>query len=106
MPNGKAKGAESEAPKVKTWTVVSTPEEMTEALKGNPSFRPQQIGKILVGEGLVTDTQLRDALEIQASDPSRRLGEILQQQGCATHETIISTLEARPAVCAAQKLRR
>lgn len=91
MPSTKTQGAAAK-PKVRTWTVVSTPEELAEALKGNPSFRPQQIGKILVAEGLVTDKQLRHALEIQAGDPQLRLGEILQDQGAATHETIISTL--------------
>ncbi len=92
MPTTNTKGVEPASPKVKTWTVVSTPEELSQALKGNPSFRPQQIGKILVDEGLVTEKQLNEALEIQAGDPKLRLGEILQNQGMATHETIISTL--------------
>jgi type IV pilus assembly protein PilB len=91
MPSTKTKPAEK-APKVRGSLVVSTPEEMTEALKGNPTFRPQQIGDILVQEGLVTETQLSNALQIQAEDPKLRLGEILQGQGAATHETIVSTL--------------
>jgi len=75
--------------------LVTNTDELSEALGSQPTFRPHSMGEILVSEGLISPAQLKDALDIQAIEPHRRIGEILQEQGAVTHETILSTLAVK-----------
>jgi hypothetical protein len=36
-----------------------------------------QIGEILINEGLLTESQLEEALELQKKNPGKKIGEIL-----------------------------
>ena len=43
--------------------------------------RPDRLGRLLVGEGLLSASALRGAIELQSREPHRRLGEILIERG-------------------------
>ena len=43
--------------------------------------RPNRLGRLLVGEGLLSASALREAIEHQSREPHRRLGEILIERG-------------------------
>lgn len=52
-----------------------------------------RIGDFLVANGIVTQTQLTEALDIQRYNPSRRVGEILVTTGALTKEDLIMAME-------------
>ena len=50
--------------------------------------RRDRLGDLLVRDGLLTEDQLREVLQIQTRDPDRRLGELLVANGFITHEDL------------------
>lgn len=66
-----------------------TPEQLGEALerqRGNPAVR--RIGEVLVDEKVISETELKGALEAQAQDRKKPLGQILIDQGLLTQEDL------------------
>lgn len=55
-------------------------------------FGRSRIGEILVSRGYLTQQQLTEALEIQANEPSRRLGEIVVEQKYAKEVDVLRGL--------------
>ncbi len=51
------------------------------------------VGNFLVENGIITQEQLNDALELQKDNPERLIGEILVTQGLLTKEDLIMALE-------------
>lgn len=51
-----------------------------------------RIGGMLVEEGAITESQLDDALAVQARDEARKIGEILVEMGAIRGETLFRTL--------------
>lgn len=51
-----------------------------------------QIGELLVMQGLITEEQLANALELQAQTP-QKLGDILLEQGLITEQHLVEVLE-------------
>lgn len=52
-----------------------------------------KLGEILLQNKLVTPDQLNEALEIQAKQPDRKLGEILIELGYINTEVLQNTLQ-------------
>ncbi len=50
--------------------------------------RRDRLGDLLVRDGLLTEEQLRQVLQIQQRDPDRRVGELLVANGFITHEDL------------------
>jgi type II secretory ATPase GspE/PulE/Tfp pilus assembly ATPase PilB-like protein len=66
-----------------------TAEQLAEALdrqRENPSVR--RIGEVLVGEQVISEEELAAALEAQARDRKKPLGQILIEQGLLTNEEL------------------
>lgn len=51
------------------------------------------VGKFLVENGIISQEQLDDALEMQKDNPERLTGEILVTQGVLSKEDLIMALE-------------
>jgi len=52
-----------------------------------------KIGKFFVENGIINDTQLQEALDLQKDNKERLLGEILVTLGLMTKEDLIMALE-------------
>ncbi len=52
-----------------------------------------KIGRFFVENGIITDSQLKEALELQKDNKDRLLGEILVTLGFMTKEDLIMALE-------------
>ncbi|MCP4130704.1 MAG: hypothetical protein GY754_06950 [bacterium] len=52
-----------------------------------------KVGKFLVENGIITDAQLNDALDLQKHNPERLLGQVLVTQGVLSKEDLIMALE-------------
>ena len=52
-----------------------------------------KIGKFFTENGIVTEAQLKEALELQADNRERLLGEILVTMGIMTKEELIMAIE-------------
>lgn len=52
-----------------------------------------QVGEFLVQNGIITQAQLQDALELQKDNPDRLVGEVLVTQGILSREDLIMALE-------------
>ncbi len=52
-----------------------------------------KIGTFLIENGIITEQQLQDALDMQKDNPDRLLGEILVTMGVLSKEEIIMALE-------------
>ena len=59
----------------------------------NSEHTDKRIGIFLVENGIITDEQLKDALELQNDNPERLVGEILVTLGILTKENLIMALE-------------
>jgi len=59
-------------------------------MKKSDDFR---IGTFLIENGIITEPQLKEALELQKDNPDRLLGEILVTLGILSKEEIIMALE-------------
>jgi hypothetical protein len=53
----------------------------------------KRVGSFLVENGIVTEKQLQEALELQHDNPERLIGEILVTLGVLTKEELIMALE-------------
>jgi hypothetical protein len=62
------------------------------SVKGNGDLQ-MKVGEFLVKNSIITDEQLKDALDLQKDNPDRLIGEILVTQGILTKEDIIMALE-------------
>jgi len=60
---------------------------------GEEKNKEKMVGRFLVENGLITEAQLRDALDLQKDNPERLVGEILVTQGILTKEDLIMALE-------------
>ena len=52
-----------------------------------------RVGEFFVQNGIITNSQLAEALELQRDNPERLLGEILVTQGVLSKEELIMALE-------------
>lgn len=53
-----------------------------------------RVGKFLVENGIITNQQLLDALDLQSDNPDRLIGEILVTMGAITRDELVMALEA------------
>ncbi len=53
-----------------------------------------RVGKFLVENGIITNKQLLEALDLQSDNPDRLIGEILVTMGALSKEDLIMALEA------------
>ena len=52
-----------------------------------------KIGEFFIENGIIDQTQLKDALELQKDNPERRIGEILVTLGALTKEDLVMAIE-------------
>lgn len=72
--------------------------QLQEALRLRPQVFPKRLGELLCQDGLLTVAQLDHALSLQAAEPDRKLGSILETLGIATPEIVCAAL-ARSLPC-------
>jgi len=65
------------------------------AKKNSKQNQNLRIGDILVSEGLITQKQLLDALEIQKSDKKKKIGTLLIEKGLVSEDQILSALATK-----------
>lgn len=53
-----------------------------------------RVGKFLVENGIITNQQLLDALDLQSDNPDRLIGEILVTMGAISKDDLVMALEA------------
>lgn len=53
-----------------------------------------RVGKFLVENGIITNQQLLDALDLQSDNPERLIGEILVTMGAISRDDLVMALEA------------
>lgn len=53
----------------------------------------KHIGDFLVNNGIITESQLFDALDLQKHNKDRRIGEILVTQGVLSKEQMVMAIE-------------
>lgn len=52
-----------------------------------------KIGEFFIENGIIDQSQLNDALELQKDNPDRRIGEILVTLGALTKEDLVMAIE-------------
>jgi hypothetical protein len=52
-----------------------------------------KIGEFFIENGIIDQSQLNDALELQRDNPDRRIGEILVTLGALTKEDLVMAIE-------------
>ena len=52
-----------------------------------------KIGEFFIENGIVNQSQLKDALELQKDNPERRIGEILVTLGALSKEDLVMAIE-------------
>lgn len=60
---------------------------------GNVDDKEYRIGKFFVENGIINESQLKEALELQVDNKDRLIGEILVTLGFLTKEDLIMALE-------------
>lgn len=65
---------------------------------------PREIGEMLIRANVISRTRLEEALEIQMSQPDKRIGEILIEKGWATEEAVEAGLSKQQRPHAAPPL--
>lgn len=52
-----------------------------------------KIGEFFIENGIINQSQLKDALELQKDNPERRIGEILVTLGALSKEDLVMAIE-------------
>ena len=60
---------------------------------GDDKNKEKMVGRFLVENSIITDSQLAEALVLQRDNPDRLIGEILVTQGVLSKEDLIMALE-------------
>lgn len=105
MPPPTAPVAEA-APETVPFSTESTPEDVLRRIQEsakNLGHGPKRvIGQILLDAGIISDEQLKHALELQKSNPQQHLGALLTEMGFATEEAVA---QARASQCGVEFIR-
>ena len=67
-------------------------ERVLEKQKGDFDFPKVRLGELLITEGLITEEELEEALGVQTTNRSRRLGDILIDIGATSQDAVHSAL--------------
>ncbi len=57
------------------------------------NIHDKKVGVFLVDNGIISEEQLQEALELQRDNPGRLIGEILVTMGVLTKEELVMALE-------------
>jgi len=63
--------------------------------KKTSDFPKVRLGELLISEGLISDKELNEALDLQKTDRERRLGDILIDIGATTQDAVHSALASK-----------
>ena len=72
--------------------LVTTPEQLTQAIEAQSRMPMVRIGEALIAMGLITEDELHEALSQQQSDRAVPLGELLVRLGLITRQDLLQAL--------------
>lgn len=62
-------------------------------MEKNMATNEYKIGEFFIENGIINQSQLKDALELQKDNPERRIGEILVTLGVLSKEDLVMAIE-------------